>query len=300
MGANNIPNYEGVKDPCHFAELIKKDKTITDPKVKSACDKVMKTIDDAVVGEASVTSAFWNSHGMSAFLPTAYGFIRPDSFPVPTGHCGKLDYEFTDFGMATSWPKLLEYISQDSLVNRIAKKAGVSEGMLDKAHGMEKSVEPTLKSMSGWASTLGWWESYNVFSGKGPQPVFGIIPGKFAAAAGVWGGAWDTYKAAKDAVTYAKKYKNVDGVILSSFDVLRSACKGFANYTLLVPSLMPYGQIAGMVGFFGPWIKDVFTGWVNYKAIRDGVVMGQGVESKTDAAKIAMDVHFKQKNVWDR
>lgn len=300
MGAHNVPNYEGVKDPYHFAELISRDKEIPDQKVKNACAAVMKSIDDAVVGEASASAAFSNSHGITAFLPTNYGFLRPDSLPVPVGFCRKFDYEFTDFGMDTAWPTLLEYMAKDSTSSNLAKKIGFSEETIDKAHGFVTSKEPALKSMSSLASTIGWWESYNVFSGKGPQPVFGIIPGRVAAAAGVWGGAWDTYNSLKAAVTYGKKYKNVDGVILSSFDVLRSACKGFANYSLLVPSLMPYGQMAGLVGFFGPWIKDVFTGWVNYKAIRDGVALGTGVESKSEAARIALDVHNKQNVVWDR
>src|SRR4029077_18981436 len=77
QGISTNKDLADVKDAYHFAELISKDKDITDADLKAAAQSTMKSIDDTLVGDAHSGKYTDHAHGISVFMPTDFGHFRP-------------------------------------------------------------------------------------------------------------------------------------------------------------------------------------------------------------------------------
>jgi len=288
--------YEGVRDVFHFAKLISRDKDITDAAVKTAAQKVMDSVEGAMVGEAHRGGPYRNANGISMFLPDNYGFIRPDSFPVDNKWDHKFGYEKLSFNQNNSWSKFLESVSEDSFSGGMANKV-LGQKTVDGLVGFKRSLDPTVRSYSGWASTIGWWESFNVLQ-SGRPGRFLFLPATAAAYVGAYGGLYDMYNGVKAATAQFKDSKSYDAIIYNGLDVIGGAAKAAACVALVQPQLVPFAYAAGIFGFAKPWIKNAYEYFMQYKAIRDSIALNEG--TKGDAAVLAVQQMIGKNQVWDK
>jgi hypothetical protein len=288
--------YEGVKDAGHFAKLIA-GSDINDPGVKAAAQHVMDSIDDALVGEAHRGGPYRDATGISVFLPDNYGYIRPDSSPVPKDWDHKFNYENLQFAKDSAWAQLLTHVSKDSLLDRLATRA-LGTARVDSFTGWKRGMEPTVQSWSNLASTVGWWESFNAMSvGARPGSVL-FIPGNVACYAGAYGGVWDSFQGLKAGVSEFKQDKSFDGIVMNGLDILGGAAKTVACLSLLHPGGLPLGYAAGMFGFVKPWIKDAYGYFIQYKQIRDSIALGGDREATSKAAVLAAQRVVGKNQIW--
>lgn len=260
--------YEGNRDAYHFAEKLTQDAKMPQD-VKDAARATMTAIEDSVIGDGHPGKYYKNAHGMSIFMPLNYGHHQPDYFPIPKSFDPKLHYEKTDFAKDTNWNEFLDKISRSDPLDKSLEKTFGKEGA-QKLYGVKRRFEPLVSSLSGWASFSGWWESFEAFR-TGKPTSFLLLPPTVAAAAGVYGGMWDTYNSIKNAHTFATRFDDKSMAVVEGVDSVRGVMKSVACLSLLNPALHPVGAAAGITVFLWPWIKDVFNLWYNYKEIRDNV-----------------------------
>lgn len=288
--------YEGVRDVVHFAKQVARDQDITDATVKAAAQKVIQSVDDALVGEAHRGGAYRDANGISVFLPDNYGFIRPDHYPAEKNFDHKFNYDKLSFNQGNAWPKFLESVSEDSFAGLTATKY-LGQATVDGIVGAERGVAPSVASYSGFASTIGWWESFNTLS-TGRAGRFLFLPATAAAYAGAYGGVWDVIQGVKLGAAQYKDSKSVDALVMNGMDVVGGLAKSAACLSLVNPALATIAHTAGLIGFAKPWVKDVYGYYMQYKQIRDSIALSDA--NKGEVAVLAAQQMLGKDKYWDK
>lgn len=289
--------YEGVKDASHFAQQLLRDETITDAAVRAAAQKVVDTVEGALVGEAHRGGPYRNANGISVFMPDNYGFIRPDSYPFDKSFDRKFNYESLGFAEGSAWPQFLSSIAEDSFAGRVGAKV-LGQAGVDKAVGLTNQYTPLVNSLGGLASTVGWWESYNVLK-TGRPGRFLFIPPQASATIGAVGGVYDTVKAVKEGVVAFNESRSYDAIVNSGLDALGGVAKTVACAALVSPGSVPFAAAAGVFGFAKPWIKQAYGYFMQYKQIRDSIALS-GPDAAQKSAAMAAHVIVNKDTVWDK
>ncbi len=262
--------YQNSRDAIHFAELVKSDADITDPKVKEAAQQAIDSINGAIVGQANTGKYTKEAHGLSVFAPTQYGFFRPDGEPVATNSVKDANYSATKFAQDTAWDDVLAKAGADSKFNNTLKKLGFSEATLDSMYSTTAKVGGVAGGLLGLTGTAAWINGMNAWRGAGP------MMGTYGAVAGVIGSGKAAYDAINDGVYAATQLRDKDAVIDQAFNLGKAGAMGVANLGYVVPQLKPYAATAGALMFFSPWIKDVYGVVSEYQKVKDGIELGMG------------------------
>lgn len=289
--------YEGVKDASHFAKLLLTDDKVTDPAVRAAAQKVVDTVEGALVGEAHRGGPYRNANGISVFMPDNYGFIRPDTYPFDKSFDRKFNYEQLGFAKGSAWPTFLSEIAEDDFAGRVGAKVLGQDGV-DKVVGATRQYAPLVNTLGGLASNIGWWQSYNVLSSGRPGRIL-FIPPQAAATIGAVGGVYDTVQAVKSGVSAFKENRSYDVFVMNGLDVLGGVAKTVACTALLHPGAIPFAAAAGTFGFAKGWIKDAYGYFMQYKQIRDSIALGDPAATPKSAV-MAAHVMLHKDTVWDK
>ena len=289
--------YEGVKDASHFAQQILRDTTITDAAVRAAAQKVVDGVDGALVGEAHRGGPYRNANGISVFMPENYGFIRPDTYPYDKSFDRKFSYENLGFAKGSAWPQFLSEIAQDDFAGRVGAKV-LGQAGVDKAVAVTRQYTPLVNSLGSLASTVGWWESYNVLKSGRPGRFLGL-PAQASATIGAVGGVYDAVNAVKNGVQAFKEQRSYDAIVMNGLDVVGGVAKTMACAALVHPGAVPFAAAAGIFGFAKPWIKDAYGYFMQYKQIRDSIALGDP-SAGPKSAVMAAHVYLNKDTVWDK
>lgn len=289
--------YEGVKDASHFAQLLLADKTVTDVAVRAAAQKVVETVDGALVGEAHRGGPYRNANGISVFMPDNYGFIRPDTFPFDKGFDRKFNYESLGFAKGSAWPKFLTEISKDTFAGRVGAKVLGQKGV-DNAVGISRKCAPVVDQLGRLASSIGWYQSFQVVTTGGPNRV-AFIPRKAAATIGAVGGVYDTVKAVKDGVSAYKESRSHDAIVMNGLDAMGGVAKTVGYVALVNPAAIPLAKAAATFGVAKPMVKQAYGYFMQYKQIRDSIALS-GPDAAQTSAAMAAHVLVNKDTVWDK
>ncbi|MHB2016532.1 MAG: clostripain-related cysteine peptidase [Candidatus Xenobia bacterium] len=297
QGLSNNQDLGTLKDVYHFAQLLSEDKSM-DPKVASAARATMAAVDDTLVGDAEGGKYMSNAHGISVSMPTNFGHFHPDTLAEVAKNDRRGHYDELALAKDTCWTKVLEKMSQDSLMDRTLSRLGLKDDTIDKLDAASGTAGQLAKTVSSFASLAGTLNAFNVMGG-GKGAGFLGLSAQHAAMAGLYGSAFDASQTAASSIAGLRKYGDTDTAVASLFDLAAAGGKAVANAGVFVPALAPYGQMAAMGWFAMPWIKQVYGVYQQYKAIRGSVELSTGQNKLQDLGE-AVQNYYGNKFVWDQ
>jgi len=262
--------YTDYRDVGHFTKLILGDDRFNNyyfPEMEEKGEALLKAIDASLIDEAHIGKAVENATGISAYMPTDFGYDMPPSFFQPENWDPAHGYGETTMAADTQWDEVLKAIAKDTKFHGMLRKLGMGDNVINKIDKIGGAGKKVAKTTLGFASRAGYYESYKAMRGKPPESFF-KIPGSVAAKIGIPGGAWSSYKGAKQAVGAIgdKELKNrgmaiFDGVADSvSGAAVTAACIGM-SFAQAASIATPAGYVSVAV----PIAKSVYDMWNTYK-----------------------------------
>lgn len=262
--------YTDYRDIGHFTKLVMGDDRFNNyyfPQIQKKGEALLSAVKDSMIDEAHIGKAVENATGLSAYMPTDFGFDMPPSFWQPENWDPTHGYGDTTVAQDTKWNDVLATIAKDTKFHERLRKLGLSNNVINKIDKIGSAGKKTAKLALGFASKAGYYESYKAMRGKPPESYF-KIPGDAAAKIGIAGGAWSSYKGGKQAFDAIndKELKNrgmaiFDGVADSvSGAAVMAACIGM-SFAKAAGIATPAGYVSVAV----PVAKMVFDMWNTMK-----------------------------------
>ncbi|MBI2263980.1 MAG: hypothetical protein HYU64_02210 [Armatimonadetes bacterium] len=294
VGQGSEP-YTDFRDPYHFAEIL-----IADPRfseeVKTKAKALQDAVKTAVIQETHIGKTVKNAHGLSAYMPTDYGYDLPTGWGVPKNFDPTHGYKDGSFAQATEWDELLKTISKEWGPYAALRKVG-GTGLVNVVDKTGK----TAKKAGKFALGVGEWSGYNQsWNAARQQPASGFmgIPPTQAVQLGVAGSAYSTFKAARNMIDAVqdeellnKSQKVIDGV----FDTTRAAaitgaCLGLST-AALSGIAMPAG-VASFVVLLGKMAYDTYAGFKGQVRERETQVSLSLEEKKARVESAPRGYHY--------
>lgn len=288
--------YGDYRDIGHFAKIIKQDERFNNyyfPQMEKKADNLINAVKGSMIDEAHIGQAVKNATGMSAYMPTDFGYDMPPSFWQPENWDPTHGYGETTVSQDTVWDDVLAAIAKDTRFHSALRKLGLGDNVINKIDKIGAAGKKTAMWALGFAKNAGYYEAYQAARGKQPGSYF-KIPGDAAAKIGVAGGAYGTYKGGKQAIDAAldKKLKNrkvaiIDGVADSvSGAAVAAACIGMS-----FAKAASIAQPAGIVSVAVPIAKMVYDVYTQFKqqAAAKAEMQAQAVTPKEKLKKLDQD-----------
>ncbi|MDQ7821246.1 MAG: clostripain-related cysteine peptidase [Candidatus Eremiobacteraeota bacterium] len=255
--------YQDYRDVTHFAETIKADERFNNynfPAVKKAADSLIKAAGEAVIDNAHVGQAVKNAKGMSAYMPTDYGFDMAPTFFDPPSFDAKHGYDKEIFAMETQWNDVLSAIAKDTKMHELMKKMGMPAHAINKLEKIGEKGVKLGKFALQIATNAGHYEAYQAMRKKPPGKFF-FMPAEIATKVGIAGGgrqafngAYQVFEGIKDDTIKNRKTMVIDGALdTATGAAVMATCVGlsFAQYAGIA-------QPAGIAAFAIPFAKMAY------------------------------------------
>jgi hypothetical protein len=261
------PTLTEEKDLIHFAQQILNSKEIQDPKIKEAAQNVISAVNDALKGEVTLNSFYQHANGVNLFLTNHYGYLHPQSLPIPKDWDGKYHYEQTAFDQATGMHELLEKIAQEPTSNKCLGEKGANF-LSAYLHG---NLEPQFNAYGGFANLYAYLQSWSVQNGK-KLPALG-------AAAGILAAIKNTVDSIRGLHWLSKKQKDLpnndkrDFVYQRASNLLvNGAGIGLFSLASFVPALAPLAAPAAYAVAYKFILDQLYGYYSQYKHESDSVM----------------------------
>lgn len=197
MGGDAEP-YQDYRDIVHFAETIKADEKFNNynfPAIKNVTQALIDASKEVIIDNAHTGEAVKNAKGLSAYMPTDFGFDMASTFFDPPNFDPKHGYDKEIFAMETQWNDILSAIAKDTKMHEALRKIGLPDHAINKLGKIgEKGVKMGKFALS-LATNAGHYEAYQAMKGK-PPSSFMWIPGEIATKIGIAGGARQAFMGA--------------------------------------------------------------------------------------------------------
>ncbi len=250
----HIEPYVDYRDLGDFAKVVARDERFP-ADVRQAAENIKQQLGNAVVAEHhSVTNgmvgrSMEGSTGLSAYLPTDYGFDREGKSPVegvPVG--GTHGYENTSWAGGSNnsnWEKMLKSIAKDDdLMGRYPKvsRSMMSFGQISRFYGYEFALNAATGATA--VAGLSWYPLMSF-------PYLLPIPGVVAVAAGAVGAALRTHSGVSkiaegirrdDSPAANRRHLIVDGAIDTAIGVGTAITCGALLTGTMNPALQVVSQ----------------------------------------------------------
>ncbi|MCD4786542.1 MAG: hypothetical protein K8T10_22170 [Candidatus Eremiobacteraeota bacterium] len=291
--------YTDYRDVGHFTKVILEDDRFNNyyfPDMKPKGEALLKAIDSSLIDEAHIGKAVENATGISAYMPTDFGYDMPPSFSQPENWDPTHGYGETTVAADTQWNELLGAIAKDTKFHNMLRKIGMNNNVINKIDKIGGAGKTVAKTALGFASRAGYYESYKAMRGKPPESYF-KIPGGAAAKMGIAGGAWSSYKGGKQVVGAIRddelKNRNIaifDGVADSiSGAAVTAACIGM-SFAKAASIATPAGYASVAI----PIAKAVYDMWHTYKQ-QTAAKVGAEINKLSPSDKLDMLENDKMK-----
>ena len=194
-----VEPYEDFRDLGHFAKVIGADQRLS-PAIRNAAAELGKAVKDSVVAEFHVLEnskghIMAHSTGLTAYMPTDYGFDKPRPNPIDNIPSGATHgYERMEFAQKTKWDELLTTVAKDD--DFLGKHPKIRTAVEKALPMIENEGYNQAWQVLGGSTKPGW----TIIPGVWKLP-FLPVPGPVAAVGGAIGGITRAAHGVKKAVT---------------------------------------------------------------------------------------------------
>lgn len=291
--------YTDYRDVGHFTKLILSDDKFNNyyfPDMQKKGEALLKAIDSSLIDEAHIGKAVENATGISAYMPTDFGYDMPPSFFQPENWDPTHGYGETTIAADTQWNEILGAIAKDTKFHGMLRKLGMNDNVINKVDKIGGAGKTAAKTALGFASRAGYYESYRAMRGNPPEDFF-KIPGSVAAKIGILGGTWSSYKGAKQAVG-AIQDEELKNRNMAIFDGVADSISGAAVTAACIGmSFAKAASIATPAGYASvaiPIAKSVYDMWNTYKQ-QTAAKAGSDINKMSPKDKLVMLENDKMK-----
>lgn len=281
--------YQDYRDITHFAETVLADERFNNynfPAIKNVAKSVVDASLAAVIDNAHTGQAVKNAKGVSAYMPTDYGFDMAPTFFDPPNFDPTHGYDKEVLSMETEWNELLADLAKDTKTHEFMKKMGIPTHAINK---MEKAGGLGLKAGKyalSIATNAGHYEAYQAMRNKPPGSFF-YMPAGIATKVGIVGGGRQAFNGAAqifEGITNDTIKNRQTMIVDGGFDTATGAavmatCAGF-SFAQFAGITRP----AGIAAFAIPFAKMAYDFYMQ----RKGYVKGRAeMESMKPSEKLA-------------
>jgi len=259
--------YTDFRDLGHFCKVLGEDTRFAGSGVPAAAANLQKSIQDSIVAETHIGKAVKDATGLSAYLPTDYGFDMPATFRTPPDFSPTHGYDKTSVAEQTQWDELLSAIAKDSRFHEALRSVGLPDHVINKIDKTGLLAKKLGNFGLMLAGNAGYQSAYDAARGKPPGTYF-KIPAEIATKAGIPGGA---YKAFNGAKSFFEAYqdKELAGRGMKMFDSAADTASGAAIMAscigLSVAQAAGIAQPAGIIAVAVPIARTVFDIYMTMK-----------------------------------
>jgi hypothetical protein len=263
--------YEDYRDLAHFARNLTDDARFNNgsfPGVEKASKELMAACGDAVMDNVHTGAGVKDAGGISAYMPTDYGFDMAPTFTTPAGFDPRHGYDKDIFALETQWNDVLAAIAKDTKMHERMRKLGLPDGAINKLEIIGSKALSMAKFALGIATNAGHYEAYQAMKNK-PAAKFMMMPASIASKVGIAGGgkqafngACQVFQGIADDTIKNRQMMIVDG----GFDTATGAAVMATCVGLSFAQYAGIARPAGIAAFAVPFAKMAYDVYQQVKA----------------------------------
>jgi len=264
--------YQDYRDITHFAETVMADERFNNynfPAIKKVAQDLINASQAAVIDNAHIGQGVKNAKGISAYMPTDFGFDMAPTFFDPPNFDPKHGYDKEIFALETEWNELLGDIAKDTKTHDFMKKMGIPPHMINK---MEKAGGLGVKAGKyalSIATNAGHYEAYQAMRNKPPSGFF-YMPAGIATKVGIVGGGRQAFNGAaqifegitNDTIKNRQTMIVDGGLDTATGAAVMATCAGY-TFAQLAGITRP----AGIAAFAIPFAKMAYDFYMQRKGV---------------------------------
>jgi hypothetical protein len=263
--------YEDYRDVAHFARNLLEDARFNNssfPGIEKASKDLLTACGEAVIDNVHTGAGVKDAAGISAYMPTDYGFDMAPTFTTPPGFDPKHGYDKDIFALETQWNDVLATIAKDTKMHERMRKLGLPDGAINKLDIIGSKALSMAKFALGIATNAGHYEAYQAMKNK-PAAKFMLMPAGIASKVGIAGGgkqafngACQVFQGIADDTIKNRQMMIVDG----GFDAATGAAVMATCVGLSFAQYAGIARPAGISAFAIPFAKMAYDVYQQVKA----------------------------------